>query len=103
MSTLIPVETVIPSPFAAATTTFTVAPAFSKDPDQLSLTTALGTTTTSATMVGLPTDYSNYYQTASYVESLSDEELAKLTNEIDEIIIDNNKAKVYIKTPDEKI
>ena len=43
--------------------------------------------------------YDNYYQTIAYVESLSDVELAELTNEIDSITIDDAKSKVYINTP----
>ena len=36
---------------------------------------------------------------ADYDKSLSDDELAQLTNEIDDIVIDNNNEKVYINTP----
>lgn len=101
MATLIPVgvEILVPTPLAATITTVTIAPSLTDNSDHLTLTSSLGsTTTTAATSNGNQADYNNYYQTAAYVESLSDEELAKLTNEIDNTIDDNNKAKVYINT-----
>ena len=55
-------------------------------------------TTTASTSYGNQADYNNYYQTAAYVESLSDEDLAKLTTEIDDIVIEKNKAKVLVNT-----
>lgn len=99
MTTLIPVgvEILVPTPLAATITTVTIAPSLTDNSDQLTLTSSLGsTTTTAATSYGNQDDYNNYYQTAAYVESLSDEDLAKLTTEIDDIVIENNKAKVLI-------
>ena len=99
MTTLIPVgvEILVPTPLAATITTVTIAPSLTDNSDQLTLTSSLGsTTTTASTSYGNQADYNNYYQTAAYVESLSDEDLAKLTTEIDDIVIENNKAKVLI-------
>ena len=98
--------TFIPAP-PLVTTTTTVSASTSMstsatvvDDSDLLTTSTLGvTTTSSATLSGVQTEYNNYYQTASYVESLSDKELAELTNEIDNIIIDDARAKVYINTP----
>ncbi len=105
MATLGPavVPILIPTPIAASITTCTIAPFFVDDGDKLSLLSSLGsTTTTAASLVQVPAEYSHYYQTAEYVQSLSDDELAELTNKIDAITIDNNKAKVYINTPNNK-
>ncbi len=99
MTTLIPVgvEILVPTPLAATITTVTIAPSLTDNSDQLTLTSSLGsTTTTAATSYGNQSDYNNYYQTAAYVESLSDEDLAKLTNEIDVNIVNSEKAKVLI-------
>lgn len=99
MDTLVPVliPTLIPSPLATTTTT-TISPSFIDDSDQLTSITTLGSTTTSSsTLVDIKDNYVDYYQTAAYIESMSDEELANLTNEIDNIIVDNQKEKVYIK------
>ena len=99
MTTLIPVgvEILVPTPLAATITTVTIAPSLTDNSDQLTLTSSLGsTTTTASTSYGNQADYNNYYQTAAYVESLSDEELAKLTNEIDVNIVNSEKAKVLI-------
>lgn len=99
MTTLIPVgvEILVPTPLAATITTVTIAPSLTDNSDQLTLTSSLGsTTTTAATSYGNQADYNNYYQTAAYVESLSDEDLAKLTNEIDVNIVNSEKAKVLI-------
>ena len=99
MTTLIPVgvEILVPTPLAATITTVTIAPSLTDNSDQLTLTSSLGsTTTTAATSYGNQDDYNNYYQTAAYVESLSDEDLAKLTNEIDVNIVNSEKAKVLI-------
>ena len=101
MTTLIPVgvEILVPTPLAATITTVTIAPSLTDNSDQLTLTSSLGsTTTTAATSYGNQADYNNYYQTAAYVESLSDEDLAKLTTEIDDIVIEKNKAKVLVNT-----
>ena len=101
MDTLLPglTITLVPSPAALTTTTVTAAPSLTDDQNLQTLTTSLGSTaTTASSFAGGGVDYSNYYQTAAYVESLSDEELAKLTNEIDNTIDDNYKAKVYINT-----
>ena len=99
MTTLIPVgvEILVPTPLAATITTVTIAPSLTDNSDQLTLTSSLGsTTTTASTSYGNQADYNNYYQTAAYVESLSDEDLAKLTNEIDVNIVNSEKAKVLI-------
>lgn len=94
---------VVPVP-AATTTTVTVAPSFIDNDKLLNTTTTLGTTsTTSSAVVDLPADYNSYYQTAAYIDSISDEDLAKLTTEIDNIILDDTQAKVHIKTPINKI
>ena len=101
MTTLIPVgvEILVPTPLAATITTVTIAPSLTDNSDQLTLTSSLGsTTTTAATSCGNQADYNNYYQTAAYVESLSDEDLAKLTNEIDVNIVNSEKAKVLVNT-----
>ena len=101
MDTLLPglTITLVPSPVSLTTTTVSVAASFVDDQNPLTLTSSLGSTSTSSSaFAGGGVDYSNYYQTAAYVESLSDEDLAKLTTEIDDIIIENNKAKVLVNT-----
>ena len=97
---------VVPAPaFVASTTTVSASTAISTsttvvdDSDLLTTSTIGVSTTSSASLSGVQTEYNHYYQTAAYVESLSDEELAELTNEIDDIIIDDTRAKVYINTP----
>lgn len=97
---------VVPAPaFVASTTTVSASTAISTsttfvDDSDLLTTSTLGvTTTSSASLAGVKEGYDNYYQTIAYVESLSDVELAELTNEIDSITIDDAKSKVYINTP----
>ena len=98
--------TFIPAqPFVMTSTTISASTAMSTtasvvdDSDLLTTSTIGVSTTSSASLSGVQTEYNHYYQTAAYVESLSDEELAELTNEIDDIIIDDTRAKVYINTP----
>ena len=98
--------TFIPAqPFVMTSTTISASTAMSTtasvvDDSDLLTTSTLGvTTTSSASLAGVKEGYDNYYQTIAYVESLSDVELAELTNEIDSITIDDAKAKVYINTP----
>ena len=102
MATLyIPIVVPVPE---ATTTTVLLAPTFIDNEDLLNTTTTLGTTTTTSTaVVDLPADYNSYYQTAAYIDSMSDEELANLTTEIDNIILEDNQAKVHIKTQNNKI
>ena len=97
---------VVPAPiFVGTTTTVSASTAMSTtasvvDDSDLLTTSTLGvSTTSSASLAGVKEGYDNYYQTIAYVESLSDVELAELTNEIDSITIDDAKAKVYINTP----
>ena len=97
---------VVPAPpFATTTITGSASTAISTsttvvdDPDLLTTSTLGVSTTSSASLAGVKEGYDNYYQTIAYVESLSDVELAELTNEIDSITIDDAKSKVYINTP----
>ena len=84
---------------AASSTAISTSTTVVDDPDLLTTSTLGVSTTSSASLSGVQTEYNHYYQTAAYVESLSDEELAELTNEIDDIIIDDTRAKVDINTP----
>lgn len=95
--------TFVPAPtFATTTTTVSASGSIVSsemliDDENLRSTSILGViTTASAAITEVKNEYDDFYQTIGYVDSLSDEELAKLTNEIDVNIVNSEKAKVLI-------